>query len=274
MNNLIDLKGLTILHYVRIDTEERAKNIKIITAFYRKTYNNYSVIYIEDDKTKKLPDIINFHENELYIFRYNPGMWNKCWAFNNGIVLAKSNIIAFHDIDVIVSPDQLLETITCLEEDKNAGLIYPYNGMFLCVAEAIKNEFATTLTISTFDKYFPENTTVNYDDGNVLVGHVSSVGGLVLGRRDNLIKAHGYNPNFIGWGYEDNELPARVHRLGFNVTRLNGNKKPLWHMPHGGPGASPKADNPNYDRNGQILNYVSSLTKDKLEEYINNWSIL
>lgn len=274
MNNLIDLKGLTILHYVRLDTVERTKNIKTVTAFYKRTYKNYNVIYIEDDVAKKLPDIIEFDKNELYIFRYNPDMWNKCWAFNTGIAIAKSNIIAFHDIDVIVSPDQLLETIACLEEDTNAGIVYPYNGMFLCVSESIKNEFTTTLTVSTFEKYFPKNTTVNYDDGNVLVGHTSSVGGLVLGRRDNLIKAHGYNPNFIGWGYEDNELPVRLHKLGYNVTRLKGDKKPLWHMPHSGPGASPKADNPNYEKNGQIFNFVSSSTKDTLEEYINTWSIL
>ena len=270
-----DLKGLTILFHVRIDTVERGRNVKIITDYYRKNFCNFKCIFIEDDNIRQLPDIIEFTEDDTYVFSKNTDQWNKCAAFNKGIVLAKSEILAFHDLDAIIPPNQLLSAIDDLLENRDAGLVYPYNGLFLCVDKAIKDEFAQTLDYTDLTKHWPDKLTVNYSDGRVLVGSNTSVGGCVLGRRDNIIKANGYNPTFKGWGYEDNEFPRRVHIMGFTVSKLTNSTAALWHLPHYGPGASPKVENPYHERNRQICSFIETASKEKVREYTKTtWSII
>jgi predicted glycosyltransferase involved in capsule biosynthesis len=270
---MIDLQNSAFIFHVRVDTVERKKNISTIINFYRKNCTNFNFIFVEDDSNEKLPSIIFFEKNDIYMFEKNVNMWNKCKSFNTGIKKSQSDILIFHDLDVILNPSQLLTTINILKENKNYGLMYPYNGLFLCVNKQIKNTFSRTLDYKDLEKYFPLNLSVNFSDDNVLVGHNNSVGGCVLGRRDNILKCNGYNPNFIGWGYEDNEFPKRIHILGYPVTRLNEPKAPLWHLPHDGEGSSPKADNPFYEQNRQLCSYVENSKKDVLEQYIKKWKL-
>lgn len=270
-----DLGGLTFLFHVRLDTQERGENVKIITDYYKNTCKNYSCIFIEDDVEQKLPRLITFTENDVYVFSKNTDQWNKCAAFNKGIILAKSNILAFHDLDAVLPINQLIDAIEQLNSNDKMGLVYPYNGLFLCVSKQIKHHFANTLDVSDITKYWPNSLQINYNDGNVLVGAHSSVGGCVLGRRDNIIKSNGYNPNFKGWGYEDNEFPSRVHKMGFTVSRLTDSRAALWHLPHDGVGASPKVENPYHEQNRQICSFVEISSREKVQEYTKkSWSIV
>jgi predicted glycosyltransferase involved in capsule biosynthesis len=270
-----DLQGLTFLFHVRLDTVGRAQNVQIITDYYKKHATNYRCIFIEDDTSQKLPEILEFTETDTYVYSKNADAWNKCAAFNKGIVLAKSEILAFHDLDAILPLEQIVESINQLKAAPDAGLVYPYNGLFLCVSESIKANFAQSLNIKDIVSYWPSNLTINYNDGNILVGAHNSVGGCVLGRRDNIIKANGYNPNFKGWGYEDNEFPKRVHIMGYTVSRLTDPKAALWHLPHDGAGASPKVENPYHEQNRQICSFVEKADKEKVREYTKtSWSII
>ena len=156
----VDLKGTTFLFHVRLDTEEREKNVSIITNFYRKNCTNFNFIFVEDDSIQKLPDVIEFTEDDTYVFSRNSGIWNKCKSFNKGIILAKSDILIFHDLDAILQPSQLLTTIDTLLKNPEYGLMYPYNGLFLCVKKEIKEEFSKSLDYATLDNFFPKNLSV------------------------------------------------------------------------------------------------------------------
>lgn len=273
-NNKKDLQGLTNIFHIRIDTEERARNLQIVKNYYRQHFVNYKNIFIEDDATPRVLDIIDIEANETYIFKQNTDTYRRCAAFNDGLQFAKSELVSFHDTDVIIPSQQLLTSIDFLLNNKNAGVFYPYNGIFLCVTNDIKTKFATTLDEDIFHKIWPASLAVNFTDENVLVGSTRSVGGYIMGRRDNLLKAKGYNPNFIGWGYEDNELPRRMHTLGYDVSRLSGEKDALWHLPHDGQGAALKDKNPFYTKNRELYEYMSSLNRADLEKFIEcNWSL-
>ena len=94
-----------------------------------------------------------------------------------------------------------------------------------------------------------------------------------MGRRDNLIKCNGFNPNFIGWGYEDDEMPNRVRQLGFNVGRIEGKKKICWHLHHFDGTGSLKAEQPNYKHNKNVYDTVNDLDKKQLQQYITGWTM-
>jgi hypothetical protein len=87
------------------------------------------------------------------------------------------------------------------------------------------------------------------------------------------MKCNGYNPNFKGWGYEDDEMPARVHILGYDVTRLGGQDRPCWHLPHEDGTGSPKETQPHHEDNRLLCNKIENSSKEELQEYIKQWTI-
>jgi hypothetical protein len=268
---MIDFSNISFITHARFDTQERIDNLKIRTNFYHK-YPNIQQIFCEDSQTPQLLNQIELNENDLYLFRYNKDEWNKCLSYNLGFKLTTRPILCFIDIDVIIHPDAILETAKYLIEDPQIGLMYPYNGLFLCVDPLLKKEFGEKFDYNVFDAHYPTSKQINFNNGKVTVGHNNSVGGIVMIHRDAFIKCNGYNPNFKGWGYEDNEIPHRFHILGYNVQRLN-KSYPLWHMPHDGVGSGKKADNPYYEQNRILCQKIESLSKIQLEEYIKEWQI-
>ena len=79
-----------------------------------------------------------------------------------------------------------------------------------------------------------------------------------MGRRDSIIKCNGYNPKFKGWGYEDDEFPFRISKLGYVVGRTTGIKKPCWHLHHFDGSGSKKETQPYYDENNTIYKSQSA----------------
>ena len=281
-----DLNGITFLTFVRLDNEERKANLKAMHSFYRNNCENYQHIFIEDDKEPKVTDTIDLGKDDVVVFSKSDTEWRKGEGFNKGIKLAKTNILNFIDTDIIIDPNQLLETADRLWEDDNAGLMYPYNGLFLCAEKPLKDKFCETLNYEELlvipeavelytgikDNNFTDQMSyVNKVYNDILIGHMASKGGCVMGRKDNLVKCNGYNPNFCGWGYEDDEVPLRVSKLGFNVTRVNGKGKVIWHLHHFDGTGSEKEKQPFYKENFDIMYFVSSSTSYKLKEYIETW---
>ena len=277
----------SIVIFVRLDNAKRRQNLKAVIEYYSNELSNIEFIIVEDSWRPDVledPTLMATLTNTKYTYVYvqNNAEWNKSAGYNNGIKLAKYNNIIFNDVDAIIEPSQLQTAIESLYENDLNALCYPYNGEWLCTTDKIKQEFASSHSYNDLDKYYPLplveghsakdfiNTTT--PDG-VLIGHYNSRGGCVVGRRDNLVNGGGYNPNFVGWGYEDDELPARFHRLGYGVTRVNGQRKPCWHLDHTDNMSSKKENQPNYEENRQIAGFVDTASKEQLEEYIKTWAI-
>ena len=287
-----DLSNITFCVFCRVDNEERQQNLKAMVSFYRRYGDNVQFIISEDGLEPKVPQLIELTENDVYTFQYNPTEWKKCEGYNKCIKLAKTNTLVFNDVDAIIHPLQILEAHQQLSENPACGLIYPFNGLFLCTDSDLKQKFIqSNCDYDTLDNKFPEQLLdydgnvgenlelyhqhVNKTYNNVLVGHVHSKGGCVTGRRDNIIKCNGYNPLFKGWGYEDDEFPVRINSLGYDVGRLSGIRKPCWHLHHYDGTGSKKEHQEFYEHNRQVVSYVESVQHDQpaLREYIKNWRL-
>tara|TARA_R110000824_G_scaffold176883_3_gene356115 strand:+ start:60 stop:920 length:861 start_codon:yes stop_codon:yes gene_type:complete len=286
---MYDLNNITFLTFVRLDNDERVANLKAMYNFYKKTCINYVHIIIEDDVESKVPSMLNLSEDDVYVYMKTHMEWRKCEGFNKGIKLAKTNVLNFIDTDVIIHPRQLLEGAKALTRDPNAALIYPYNGLFLGAEKEVKDEFCTSLDYDTLLSKYPSqfndytcsrnhdiNTLrqyINKSSNGILIHHIDSKGGCVMGRRDSLIKCNGYNPNFVGWGYEDDEIPVRISKLGFGVGRLEGKKKVCWHLHHNDGKGSKRDDQPNYEHNKETLHEVCQGDLASMQKYITKWRL-
>lgn len=289
-----NLGDITFCVFVRIDNEERRQNLKAMVSYYRENADNVKFVIAEDGLKPQVPDFLELTENDVYTFQYNSTEWRKCEGYNKCIKLAKTNTLVFNDVDAIIHPDQIVETHTQLDQDPAVGLLYPYNGLFLCTNKEVKDEFIKSgHDYKVLEDRFPEplkkfNGTVDprlrlaaeHDNINktyngILVGHIYSKGGCVMGRRDNIIRCNGYNPLFKGWGYEDDEFPVRVKSLGYVVGRISGVLKPCWHLHHYDGTGSKKETQEFYEHNRKIVSYVEENQHDQpvLREYIKKWRL-
>lgn len=282
-----DFSDITFLTFVRLDNQERVDNLRAMMAYYRQNCDNYTHIIIEDDSEPRAGNKIILTKDDVLVYTFSDTEWNKSEGFNKGIKLAKTNILNLIDTDIIIHPKHLLETANILKSDSSAALIYPYNGLFLCAEKELKDVFCNSLNYDDLIDRVPSEFTdyagskdrdmstlthlLNVDRDGVTVGHYASKGGCVMARRDNLIRCNGYNPNFIGWGYEDDEMPTRANKLGFGVGRIEGVGKTAWHLHHFDGTGSAKEKQPFYTHNHQVNQFVESSNKEQLQEYIKTW---
>lgn len=282
-----DLNEITFITFVRIDNEERADNLRAMYNFYRNTCENYQHIFVEDDTECKVPSLLDVTPDDVCIFTKSTDEWRKCEGYNKAIKLAKTNILNLIDTDIIIRPEHLLETADLLKSNNNTALIYPFNGMFLCAEKPLKDRFCKELSYDTLYNELPNSLKrfesshkhsredlqrlLNSRHGDIHVGHLTSKGGCVMARRDNLVRCNGYNPNFVGWGFEDDEMPYRAGKLGFGVGMLPGPEKVCWHLHHFDGTGSKKETQVNYDRNKNIFESVMGMTDEETKKYTYTW---
>lgn len=284
---------ITFCVFCRVDNQERKENLQAMISFYRNCDKNVKFIISEDGKESVVPSIINLTENDVYTFTQNNDEWRKSEGYNKCIKLAKTNTLVFNDVDAIIHPEQILEAHNQMVNDPNIGLLYPYNGLFLCTDKEIKTNFinnncnyeilqnAFPQILADYDGDVSKKSTkdvlyskhINSTINGILIGHIYSKGGCVMGRRDNIIKCNGYNPKFKGWGYEDDEFPFRVSKLGYIVGRTTGFKKPCWHLHHFDGSGSKKETQPYYDENNNEVMMVQQMDREQLEIYKNSWRL-
>ena len=269
----VDLSDVCFLVHVRIDTVARQQNLEIIQEFYRKYADNTQFIFIEDDAQQKITESVTLTENDKYIFHENPGIYLRPKCYNIASKETDRPVIVSLDTDIIIHPKYMKMTADRLIKEDNLAICYPYNGLFLNLYEHTKEEFMKTLDYEDLTKHKPESKQVNYSNGKVFVGHYDSVGGCVFFNHDRYNKFGGYNPMFKGWGYEDNEITIRTRALGYDISRVMDEDAILFHLPHDGPGQSPKATHEFYQSNAQLSVMTETMTKEQMEEFIKQWEV-
>ena len=268
---------ITFIRFVRIDNEERYKNLLATYQYYNKVLPDARHVFVEEEIYSKLNDF-PFREEDVHLTTNNEGLWNKCAGYNLGAVIAKDygfpEHMCFLDVDVIIHPEQLKKAIEKFDDD--TGVVLPFNCMCLNVDYHVKREFeASEYDYEVLKNYFPKTPRSEiqnlHREDHLLVGSIHCEGGAPISRYDKFVEFGGFNPNFMGWGYEDNEFILRPRKLGFKIKRVNLDDSPLWHLPHDGPGSSEKETNPHHEINRLEASKVNEMSVDKLQEYIKTW---
>jgi hypothetical protein len=271
-----DLHNLSILVHIRIDVQDRVDNLEIVMDYFHKNCTNVQFVIINDDKSpdnrlKKLHS--KYGNTSKFLFQENSGEYHRTRALNEASKHTDREYLIAGDTDVIVHPDYIASSIQYCNENKNTGGIYPYNGLFIHVSEDHKKTIKKSKSIDFLNKCIPskENQYPHYKNNDIYVAHTRSVGGCVMYKHDVWNKINGYNPNFVGWGAEDDEINYRMKMLGYDFPKLTDDKAIVWHLPHR---SAVRESQPYYEHNLQLRQYVWSLkTKSQMEEYIKTWKL-
>lgn len=253
----IDLKDVTFLIPVRIDSEERLENLSIILKYLNK-YFITNIFIAESDEIPKvrqltLPDNCNhifYQDNEPAFHRTK---------YNNLMAMESNTpIIAIYDTDVVFSINQIMKAVNMIRNGYS-DYVSPYSGAFVYVDRMFKTMFGKLL----------DPDLLTYNIGKFTTGTYRSWGGAAFLNKPAFLAAGMDNKKIDSWGPEDIERMKRMQILGFTIKRVTG---PLFHLPH------PLSHNSRY----QNLNIrirlmeeflkVCSLKKEELKEYVMTWN--
>lgn len=211
-------------------------------------------------------------ENIEYYFIRLTGPFNKSKAYNLGLYHTTTDLVCFLDVDCIVSKESLDKAIE--KSSLSPNIFIGYNGTCIYFEYSVKNSIKTSELYDELIKFVDTSKLyTNFSNDNYLVGNTKAVGGCLVGQTNIFKEINGFNPFIIGWGYEDNEVVLRAHKLGYFPHFINSSKPILLHLPHHDI-KTDRSQHPDYNNNEKIYNKVHSLNKESLKEYILTWKLI
>jgi hypothetical protein len=251
------LDDLTFVVPFKIESPERAENLKNCVKFFAKTGARF--IFSEEffgwrhGVTYEIKETIPSIKLQPVTCPVEKGApFYKTRAVNRAFSEVETEFFGVLDCDVICKYEQLTAAMVALREYLT-DFVYPFDGRFVEVPRRLVPAFlAGTLSGPTDFQIINNN----------------SPGGLVMGRSEIFRQIGGMNENFVSWGPEDMELHERVLKLNKRAARING---AIFHMEHPrGPDSSDK--NPHFEANNREYARIIGMDCESLQKEVDSWS--
>ena len=243
------LKDLTVIISAYVDSPERTINLRRSTEYISHHFDT-TILICEQGTDYKLTDI----PNTKHVPIHQPDMFRKQISHNVGAKTATTKVIALYDADVILHPRQISRSVELIVDDR-FDIVYPYDGNFYDVPEEYHEEISESKSVECIDT------------DSCTLFNPNAIGGAVFYNREVFLEGGGGNENFIGVGYEDDELCYRFPKLGYRVARV---ENPLFHLTH------PRKEtswnhNPETEHNQKEYSRIYNMTSDQLKTEIATW---
>lgn len=255
--NRINLKDVSFIIPVRIDSQDRYENLYAITKYIDHHFDT-SILIIEADTSQKIDNKLLPKTVQYFFVKDTVIKFHRTKYINYLISKAKTDYISIYDTDVIVPHKQILQAVMMLRDQK-CSMVSPYDGSFITVDRLLKAMF-----IKLNDDQLLET-----NKGKFVVSARRSFGGAIFINRKSYISAGMENEKIRFWGPDDIERVKRMQILGYVIKRVNGN---LYHLPHE---RGVNSMYVNIDEQDELMVEfirISSMEKPELVEYIKMWN--
>jgi hypothetical protein len=268
-----DLSNTTFIIPLKIESEDRMRNIITVLCFLLKNFNSKVIVKEVDSQkvfeTEVLGQIAEFLEdkidNLLHIFEYSEDpVFHRTKILNQMINLTTTDVVVNYDCDVLLKLESYIKSVERIT-DEGYDLIYPYG-----VGHYQQQVFATDEIVSDFI-----SDDFNFD---ILLknsrNHTSDRGWVQFFKRSSYIRGGMENENFIGSAPEDLERYDRYVKLGYKVGRIDDL---IFHLEHSrGMNSFPISmqQNPNWNNNWNLYQYLSNISVEELKKYYKNQNYL
>jgi hypothetical protein len=269
----IELKSTTFIIPLRIESEDRLRNIITVICYILSTFDCKVIIKEVDTESiferDALPQIKDFLDNDIsnltHIFeKSDDEVFYRMTYINEMIDMSNTDIIINYDCDVLMKPETYIESCRLIIED-NYDLVYPYGfgawqKQIFADDEMVSEFLSNDCDFSILEKRHVEN--------------LSQYGHVQFFKKSSYIKGGMENENFKGSSPEDKERHYRFIELGYNVGRLDHH---IYHLEHSrGDNSWPVSyeKNPHMQSNLELWDYLQKLDKKQLERYYSNQKYL
>lgn len=256
----IDLSEATFIIPIRIESQDRLRNVITTTAFLLENFDTNILIKEVDsesvfqrDALPVLNNILDVDVNIQHIFeKSNEPLFHRQKVLNEMIAEAKTEIVVNYDCDVLLPLDSYHEAYQSILHHTH-DVIYPYGqGMYqyqVRATDEIVSDFLQTGNYEILNRH-----------SNL---HTSDFGWVQFFNRQVYIDGGMENENFKAYAPEDKERFYRFTTLDYNVGRINDY---VYHLEHAR-GENSWFSNPHMTSNMQEWEKIQLMNKEQLKEY-------
>lgn len=263
-----DLRDTTFIIPIRIESEDRMRNVITICCFLLENFDTKLIIKEVDEKSvfkeDVLPQISDYLgdsvNNLTHLFeKSDPDdpVFYRMRYLNEMLAMCETDIVANYDCDVLM-PIQTYLDAQMMIQDLDFDLIYPYGHGFWQ-----KKVSATDEMVSEF---LSDDCEFSHLEKKVEIDNAES-GHVQFFKRTAYIEGGMENENFRGSSPEDKERIHRFQKLGYKVGRI---ENWIYHLEHSrGNNSWPVSyhGNPHMQENIALWQYLHNLSEDELRLY-------
>jgi len=267
-----DLKDCTFIIPVRIESEDRLRNVITILCYIISNFDT-NIIMKEVDtepvfKDYGLPQVQEYCEDISclnYIFEEsNDPIFLREKILNEMLAITKTKVIVNYDCDVVF-PLEVYEEAYQRIINKESDVIYPYGEGPYQYRVRANDELVSEFLSNDCDLKILQDASWVDNAGHGWVQFLN---------RDVYFEGGMENENFMGSAPDDYERHHRFNTLGYRVHRINNF---ICHLEHSrGMNSYPQSmtQHPYWDHNWKLWEYLEKCTKEELVEYYSNQEYL
>ena len=269
---MIDLKQCTFIIPVRIESEDRMRNVITVLCYLLENFDTKVILKEVDTESvfekEVLPQIKDYLgdsiNNLTHVFEQSDDpVFYRMKILNEMIDMVDTPVIANYDGDVLFKPETYTKSVEMVKDGYD--IVYPYGfGEYQKQVFADDNDVSEFLS-NDFDFNILDKKSKMYD---AQYGHVQFVS------RKSYIEAGMENENFRGSSPEDKERFYRFDKMGYKVGRIDDE---VYHLEHSrGRNSWPNSveGNPYMKENFNVWESIQKMTGEELKEYYSSQEYL
>ena len=258
----IDLSDCTFLIPLRIESEDRARNI-LCCLKYLMTWFDTKIIVKEVSNQPVLPKLLEINGIDIslidYEFEEHSGLFHRTRYLNDMIEKSTTTVVCNFDADVVLPIESIMLAYNAIR-DQSFDFCYPYSFSTSQRRAFLTNEY--------FKDFFQFPTTKILDKCSI--NWIARYGFCFFANKKSYINCGGEIEEFKSYGPEDEERPIRFEKLGYSITRVNSE---IYHLEHARSRDS-STDNPGFQSNERLFNTLKTFDSDSLENAIRDFDYI
>lgn len=262
---MVDLSNATFIIPLRIESEDRMRNIITLLCFLFENFDTNVIIKEVDSQPvfekNVLPQVKEFVSKDInltHIFEKSEDpVFYRMHILNEMLTMTKTDVVVNYDCDVLM-PIQTYVNAYEVILNGTYDVVYPYGNGTYQKQVNVTDEIVSDFLNNDFD--------FSILDNNSQIS-TSDFGWVQFFNRSVYFNGGMENENFKGSSPEDKERFFRFTTLGYNIGRIDNW---IYHLEHSrGPNSWPTSiyGNPHMNQNFEIWNYIQTLNREQLKEY-------
>lgn len=262
---MVDLSNATFIIPLRIESEDRMRNIITLLCFLFENFDTNVIIkevdtepVFEQNVLPQVKEFVGRDINLTHIFeKSDDSVFYRMHILNEMLAMVKTDVVINYDCDVLMPIQTYVNAYEAILNG-TSDVVYPYgNGNFQKQVH-VNDEIVSDFLNNEFDfSILDNNSQVSSSD----------FGWVQFFNRSVYFEGGMENENFRGSSPEDKERFFRFTTLGYNVGRIDNW---IYHLEHSrGPNFLPVSihGNPYMAQNFETWNHIQTLNKEQLKEY-------
>lgn len=256
-----NLSDCSIVVPIHVDFKERLDHLSFLYSYFDRYFFNHQLIVVELGLAPKAPQ----HPSVQVEFVKSDRVFSTGEISNIGAEFVVNPFFCKYDVDALVHPKALFDAFEKMKNHPDTSMVLPYNGISFTIQNPLREEIIKSCDFEALP-FVKKDQVDAWTGKNMYVKNDQSIG-LIHHFRTSVFKAlGGYNEEFVGWGYEDNEVATRFEKLQHPLQFLENYN--AFHLDH------PRApgDPVQAFKNQYRSLVVKNMDAEGILEYIKTWN--